>query len=56
MAAAVNRGEIEADIKETLGLVPHFFTRIPTELLGPEWEIFKRIELGETLTRTSTRN
>ncbi|MCU7827253.1 carboxymuconolactone decarboxylase family protein [Kitasatospora sp. DSM 101779] len=46
MAAPANRGEIEADIKETLGLVPH---RIPTELLGPEWEIFKRIELGETL-------
>ncbi|MFC9819737.1 carboxymuconolactone decarboxylase family protein [Streptomyces erythrochromogenes] len=49
MAATVNRAEIEADIKETLGLVPHFFSRIPTELLGPEWEIFKRIELGETL-------
>ncbi|MFE0424849.1 carboxymuconolactone decarboxylase family protein [Streptomyces sp. NPDC058953] len=45
----VNRGEVEAEIKETLGLVPHFFTRIPTELLGPEWEIFKRLELGETL-------
>jgi AhpD family alkylhydroperoxidase len=49
MAATVNRGEIEADIKETLGLVPHFFTKIPTDLLGPEWEIFKRLELGETL-------
>ncbi|MEU3601096.1 carboxymuconolactone decarboxylase family protein [Streptomyces sp. NPDC006798] len=45
----VNRGEIEAEIKEALGLVPHFFSRIPTELLGPEWEIFKRLELGETL-------
>ncbi|MFI6446638.1 carboxymuconolactone decarboxylase family protein [Kitasatospora sp. NPDC050543] len=49
MAATVNRAEVEAEIKETLGLVPHFFARIPTELLGPEWEIFKRIELGETL-------
>jgi AhpD family alkylhydroperoxidase len=48
-ATTVNRGEIEADIKETLGLVPHFFTKIPTELLAPEWEIFKRLELGETL-------
>jgi AhpD family alkylhydroperoxidase len=47
--ATVNRGEIEADIKQTLGLVPHFFQRIPTELLGPEWEIFKKIELGDTL-------
>ena len=48
-AATVNREEIEADIRQTLGLVPHFFQQIPTELLAPEWEIFKRIELGETL-------
>jgi AhpD family alkylhydroperoxidase len=46
---AKSRGEVEADIKETMGLVPHFFSRIPDSLLGPEWEIFKRLELGETL-------
>jgi AhpD family alkylhydroperoxidase len=46
---AKNRGEVEADIKETLGLVPHFFSRIPDSFLEPEWEIFKRMELGETL-------
>lgn len=46
---AKGRGEVEADIKETLGLVPHFFSRIPDDLLEPEWEIFKRVELGETL-------
>ncbi|MDT0301341.1 carboxymuconolactone decarboxylase family protein [Streptomonospora wellingtoniae] len=44
-----NRGEVEADIKNTLGIVPHFFSRIPDELMAPEWEIFKRLELGETL-------
>jgi AhpD family alkylhydroperoxidase len=51
MAATVtvNRGEIEADIKQTLGLVPHFMQSMPTELLAPEWEIFKKLELGETL-------
>ncbi|MGV9311269.1 carboxymuconolactone decarboxylase family protein [Streptomyces sp. NPDC003691] len=49
MTTTVNRAEIEAEIKETLGLVPHFLSGIPTELLGPEWEIFKRLELGETL-------
>ena len=27
----------------------HFFSAIPDELLAPEWQIFKRIELGETL-------
>jgi len=44
-----SRSAVEADIKETLGLIPHFMTKIPDELLAPEWEIFKRIELGETL-------
>ncbi|GAA1778888.1 hypothetical protein GCM10009834_42440 [Streptomonospora arabica] len=44
-----NRGEVEADIKNTLGIVPHFFSQIPDELMAPEWEIFKRLELGETL-------
>ena len=46
---ARNRGEVEAEIKETLGLVPHFLSSIPDELIGYEWEIFKRLELGETL-------
>lgn len=44
-----SRAEVEADIEQTLGLVPEFFSRIPDELLDPEWEIFKRLELGETL-------
>ncbi len=43
------RTEVEADIRETLGLVPSFFSRIPDELLEHEWAIFKRFELGETL-------
>ncbi|QBI54865.1 carboxymuconolactone decarboxylase family protein [Streptomonospora litoralis] len=45
----MNRGEVEADIKNTMGLVPHFFDQIPDQLMAPEWEIFKRLELGETL-------
>jgi len=49
MTTTVNRAAVEADIKETLGLVPHFFSAIPDQLLAPEWEIFKRIELGQTL-------
>ncbi|SFB89974.1 carboxymuconolactone decarboxylase family protein [Streptomyces aidingensis] len=47
--AGRNRGEIEAEVKDTLGLVPHFFSRIPDDLLEHEWEIFKKLELGETL-------
>lgn len=42
------RREIERDMKETLGLVPGFFKRIPDEFLEPEWTLFKRLELGET--------
>ncbi|MFI1967959.1 carboxymuconolactone decarboxylase family protein [Streptomyces cinnamoneus] len=47
--AGRSRAEIEADIKETLGLVPHFLAGIPDDLLESEWEIFKKLELGETL-------
>lgn len=42
------RGEVEADIKETLGLVPSFFTSIPEDTLDHEWQLFKRMEFGET--------
>ena len=44
-----SRSDVETDIKETLGLVPSFFSRIPDEVLDPEWQLFKRWELGETL-------
>jgi len=43
------RAEIESEIKDSLGLVPHFFSQIPDGLLDAEWQIFKTLELGETL-------
>jgi len=43
------RAEVEAEIKETLGLVPSFFSKIPDRLLDYEWALFKDLELGETL-------
>jgi AhpD family alkylhydroperoxidase len=43
-----SRAEVEADIKETLGLVPSFFSEVPDEVLAQEWELFKRYEFGET--------
>ena len=46
---ARTRAETEADIRETLGLVPSFFGRIPDDVLDLEWSLFKRIELAETL-------
>jgi AhpD family alkylhydroperoxidase len=42
------RSEVEADIKETLGLVPSFFSTIPEDTLDHEWQIFQRMEFGET--------
>ena len=42
------RAEVEADIRQTLGLVPTFFSEIPDDTLGYEWALFKRLELGET--------
>lgn len=48
MADVRPRAEVEAEIKETFGLVPSFFGRIPDELFDLEWELMKRLELGET--------
>ena len=49
MIATRNRSEVEADIKDTLGLVPEFFATIPDQYIDQEWQLFKAIELGETL-------
>jgi AhpD family alkylhydroperoxidase len=48
MAQARARSDVEAEMKEMLGLVPSFFSRIPEDYLDFEWELFKRLELGET--------
>jgi AhpD family alkylhydroperoxidase len=49
MAESRTRTEVEMEIKETLGLVPSFFNAIPDRFLDFEWELFKGLELGETL-------
>ena len=43
------RETVEREIRETLGLVPSFFDRIPDDVLDQEWTLFKHWELGETL-------
>lgn len=43
-----SRGEIEADIKRELGIVPGFLASIPDQYLNNEWQLFKSLELGET--------
>lgn len=49
MAQGRPRAEVEAEIKEVMGLVPSFFGRMPEEFLDLEWELMKRLEFGETL-------
>lgn len=49
MTTPRTRTQINQEIKETLGLVPSFFERIPEEALDEEWTLFKRWELEETL-------
>lgn len=48
MAESRSRAQVEEEMRETLGIVPSFFDRIPDEYLDFEWEMFKRLELGET--------
>ena len=48
MIHARSRTEIEQDIRQTLGLVPSFFKRIPDGVIDQEWTLFKHWELGET--------
>lgn len=49
MATPRSRTEVEQEMKDTLGLVPGFFKTIPDEFLDHEWELFNRLQLGETL-------
>ena len=49
MTTPRTRTQIEQEIKDTLGLVPSFFDRIPDEALDEEWTLFKRWELEETV-------
>lgn len=49
MISTRKRNEVEAEIKDSLGLVPSFFKSIPEQYLDHEWQLFKSLELGETL-------
>ena len=43
-----SRAVVEADIQQTLGIVPSFFAGVPDYLLPSEWASFKALQLGET--------
>ena len=42
------RTAVEADMQETLGLVPGFFNAVPDYLIATEWASFKALTLSET--------
>jgi AhpD family alkylhydroperoxidase len=43
------RTQIEQDMRDTLGIVPSFMSRIPDQFLDHEWTLFRELGLGETL-------
>lgn len=55
MAIGRSRAEVENEIKETLGLLPSFFSRIPDEVLDFEWTLFKRYEFEDTVLTAKTK-
>ncbi len=44
----MSRADVEADIRETLGLVPSFMSAVPDGLIESEWASWKALELAET--------
>jgi AhpD family alkylhydroperoxidase len=44
----MSRAEVEADIRETLGIVPEFISEVPDFLIENEWHSFKSLMLSET--------
>jgi AhpD family alkylhydroperoxidase len=44
----MSRADVEAEIRNTLGLVPTFWNSVPDSLIESEWASFVAIELAET--------
>jgi len=44
----MSRADVEADIREALGLVPTFMQMLPDYLVESEWTSFKSLQLAET--------
>ncbi len=43
----MDRNQINNEIKETLGIIPTMFKSIPDSTLEEEWNLFKKVGLGE---------
>ena len=55
MATFRPRADVEREIKDTLGIVPSFFSGIPDDMLDYEWTLFQRFELEEVSLPTGLR-
>lgn len=44
----MSRADVEAEIRNSLGLVPTFWNSVPDSLIESEWASFVAIELAET--------
>lgn len=44
----LKKNEVLREIRETLGSVPEFLAKVPESSIEQEWELLKRLELGET--------
>lgn len=42
-----NRGQVNQEMKQLLGVVPSFFSNVPDDALEAEWQLFKRDEVTE---------
>ena len=43
----MSRADVQAECRETLGLVPQFLADVPDFLIESEWESFKNLELSD---------
>jgi AhpD family alkylhydroperoxidase len=43
----MNREEVFSEIQEMMGTVPTLFKNIPEDILAPEWETFKAVQMTE---------
>jgi hypothetical protein len=51
----MSRATVEAECRETLGLVPQFIDDLPDYLIDSEWASFRDFELAETVIPNNSK-
>jgi hypothetical protein len=52
----MTRQEVYQETEQMMGLVPAFIRALPDSSDEQEWELFKRVQIGETVIPTGTAN